>query len=182
MLTRNYSFQCKGRIDKHPVFPLISSESFKSLRNFPWYASYFRWRFDEINTFLQLLHIWFIQNSHRNPCLQDVLCWAKKQIVHRINQSKSDSIIVRELEKNRISGSTFRGKFLYITGCSSLAYFICSCSVVFVWSWLPAFTVKTWKVRFLTKWFPRKFLEAFTASWIKKEEKENWIYDSQWER
>ena len=35
MLTRNYSFQCKGRIDKHPVFPLISSESFKSLRDFP---------------------------------------------------------------------------------------------------------------------------------------------------
>ena len=71
------------------------------------------------------------------------------------------------VEKEQSSVIHFQKKFLCISGCFSLAYFICSCSVFFVWSLLLAFTVKSWENRFVTKWSPRKFLETLAAPWKK---------------
>ena len=59
--------------------------------------------------------------------------------------------------KRQISGHHSR--------CFILAYFLCSCLVVFTSSRFPAFSIKSWEIRFITKWCSWKFFKAFAASW-----------------
>ena len=72
---------------------------------------------------------------------------------------------IMKLEQDRVTCSTWRGKFLGITWCFSLVYFLCSCLVVFIRSPFPAFSIKSWEIRFITKWCSWKFFKAFAASW-----------------
>ena len=89
--------------------------------------------------------------------------WHSQEASYAWDQSYS--IIVRKLEQDRVMCSTWRGKFLSITWCFSLVYFLCSCLVVFIRSPFPAFSIKSWQIRFITKWCSWKLFKEFAASW-----------------
>ena len=166
MFIWKYSLQCKKRvkINAYPVLSLVSSKSFKPLWNLTWNTSNFGWY----------------------VALQDLLISVvAADRIHLTNpfQSKSSEPVLHSQAVNYASGQLMptvqhhskeagRGQSNVLQSWRQVSVHhlvfwlaeLCSASVITVWSWFPAFTIKSWEIRFITKGCPWKFFEALTTS------------------